>query len=410
MSSSEDVCICGKPAINRCSACKLASYCSKECQRADWKLHKTQCKAATNPISPGAQVGTQSQLNELVRIGAQHTIYEQSMSLNLNPSLISGANGEDFYEEDDGVGNFWRLEAMQREQLESKAQVHNRKSQRFWTTYLSPITTETKWIDIVLDAILYVRLPNGNGHEMWQNQVNANILAGLFPHLRKFTPAQNTALLNLFSSPFWNRGTFRLENGSGVLFAHGKPTTDLIDQLIGRCLSWTRRFEELDKLVACVALPIQKFWPDIAGTRILDLLFVMLSPGREGPPGGRTVPGDKILEVALTSPAACKHLLPVLVLTCRANMIPDPAEKLLDLAESFGVKIKGAADNDSVLPWMMMEFIGDNHNTKRLQKLLKEENEGKLDRLGMVATLVAPAKLKEMNREALERLGNPKIL
>ncbi|KAK7050673.1 MYND-type domain-containing protein [Favolaschia claudopus] len=411
MSSLEDSCICGKPAINRCSACKLSSYCSKECQRADWKSHKPRCKAATNPNPPpGVQVGTQSQLNDLVRIGAQHTIYEQSMSLNLNPSLISGANGADFYEEEDGAGNFWRLEAMQREQLESKAQVHNRKSQRFWTTYLSPITTETKWIDIVLDAILHVRLPNGGGHEMWQNQVNANILAGLFPHLRKFTSAQNTALLNLFSSPFWNRGTFRLENGSGILFAHGKPTTDLIDQLIGRCLSWTRRFEELDKLVACVALPIQKFWPDIAGTRILDLLFVMLSPGRDGPPGGRTVPGDKILEVALTSPAACKHLLPVLVLTCRANMIPDPAEKLLDLAESFGVKIKGAADNDSVLPWMITEFIGDNHNTKRLQKLLKEENEGKLDRFGMVATLVAPAKLKEMNREALERLGNPKIL
>ncbi|KAK6964713.1 hypothetical protein R3P38DRAFT_2592020 [Favolaschia claudopus] len=91
-------------------------------------------------------------------------------------------------------------------------------------------------------------------------------------------------------------------------------------------------------------------------------------------------------------------------------MIPDPAEKLLDLAESFGVKIKGAADNDSVLPWMMTEFIGDNHNTKRLQKLLKEENEGKLDRFGMVATLVVPAKLKQMIREALERLGNPKIL
>ncbi|KAJ7793192.1 hypothetical protein B0H14DRAFT_151100 [Mycena olivaceomarginata] len=156
---------------------------------------------------------------------------------------------------------------------------------------------DPKWIDIVLDAVLKVRLPS-NGNPMWQTQVNANILAGLFPHLQHFTRSQNTALLDLFASTVWGpRDEYRLETGTSILFAHGKPTPDLLDQLIGRCLSWTRSYSELDKLLACVALPIQKHWPEIAGTRILDLALVMLSPGRPGPDGGRTVPGDKILEV-----------------------------------------------------------------------------------------------------------------
>lgn len=129
-------------------------------------------------------------------------------------------------------------------------------------------------------------------------QVNANILAALFPHLRNFTPAQNTALLDIFANRVWiPHDTFRLQTGTDILFAHGQPTPNFIDQLIGRCLSWKRPYSELDKLMCCIALPIQKHWPDIAGTRILDLALVMLSPGRPGPPGGRTVPGDKILEV-----------------------------------------------------------------------------------------------------------------
>ena len=28
----------------RCSRCKKVNYCSKECQRSDWKQHKKQCK------------------------------------------------------------------------------------------------------------------------------------------------------------------------------------------------------------------------------------------------------------------------------------------------------------------------------------------------------------------------------
>jgi hypothetical protein len=36
--------ICGKTeGIMKCARCKLAAYCGKEHQKADWKVHKTSC-------------------------------------------------------------------------------------------------------------------------------------------------------------------------------------------------------------------------------------------------------------------------------------------------------------------------------------------------------------------------------
>jgi hypothetical protein len=249
-------------------------------------------------------------------------------------------------------------------------------------------------------------------------KVNANILAGLYPHLHKFTARQNTTLLDIFASHFWCDETFRLSLGTDILFGHGKPTSNLVDQLICRCLSWTRRYSELDQLLSCVALPIQKHWPEIAGTRIVDLALVMLSPGRPGPAGGRTVPGDKILEVifsfgvgfhlltqaqiAQTSPAACKHLLPVIMRMCRANMITGAGAKLNDFLTSFGIQLQ----RSEMLPWLMMEFMGDEYNTKKLQQLLADEMDGKLAVFGIEARDYSLADLREMNAAAMARLGN----
>lgn len=35
---------CRKPAAQKCGRCRLTFYCSKECQRADWKQHKLVCE------------------------------------------------------------------------------------------------------------------------------------------------------------------------------------------------------------------------------------------------------------------------------------------------------------------------------------------------------------------------------
>jgi hypothetical protein len=38
--------ICEKRTTFLCSICKIVRYCSKECQRIDWKKHKEKCKSA----------------------------------------------------------------------------------------------------------------------------------------------------------------------------------------------------------------------------------------------------------------------------------------------------------------------------------------------------------------------------
>lgn len=35
----------GTHRLSRCSDCKLAAYCSRECQRADWPYHKSLCRS-----------------------------------------------------------------------------------------------------------------------------------------------------------------------------------------------------------------------------------------------------------------------------------------------------------------------------------------------------------------------------
>jgi len=47
---------CAKPGnvkdatLARCSACRVIAYCSGECQRGHWKLHKTVCKETTKRL------------------------------------------------------------------------------------------------------------------------------------------------------------------------------------------------------------------------------------------------------------------------------------------------------------------------------------------------------------------------
>ena len=36
--------VCNDPGPIRCAICGVARYCSRECQIADWDVHKTQCE------------------------------------------------------------------------------------------------------------------------------------------------------------------------------------------------------------------------------------------------------------------------------------------------------------------------------------------------------------------------------
>ncbi|KAJ7510995.1 hypothetical protein B0H11DRAFT_1036826 [Mycena galericulata] len=137
----------------------------------------------------------------------------------------------------------------------------------------------------------------------WTFQLYSAVLAGLFPHLAKFTPQQNAALLDIILSPNWtregpktplwmNNDTFRLVDGSPLLFEHGEPNADLVVQLVGRCMGWApRSYSEPQTLFEYVALPIQRYWPAIAGTRILDTALLMYCMAL-----GRPVPFDKVFQ------------------------------------------------------------------------------------------------------------------
>ncbi|KAF8927834.1 Alpha/Beta hydrolase protein [Dissophora ornata] len=43
--------VCKTPSVTRCSRCKMAHYCSGDCQRLDWPTHKIACTPTTAPAS-----------------------------------------------------------------------------------------------------------------------------------------------------------------------------------------------------------------------------------------------------------------------------------------------------------------------------------------------------------------------
>ncbi|KAJ6091921.1 hypothetical protein N7467_003890 [Penicillium canescens] len=64
---------CGKlmASPKKCGQCLSAFYCSKVCQKADWKAHKVICGGAVPPQQPTINVATTSEVTELAEVVAR---------------------------------------------------------------------------------------------------------------------------------------------------------------------------------------------------------------------------------------------------------------------------------------------------------------------------------------------------
>ncbi|KAJ6501756.1 hypothetical protein DFH09DRAFT_273631 [Mycena vulgaris] len=134
----------------------------------------------------------------------------------------------------------------------------------------------------------------------------------------------------------------------------------LITELIRRCFDSECPNSEPD---TCVALPIQKHAPEMAGTRILDLaVFLVLLPAHHK----RPILGDRILEIAETSPTACKHLFPFVSSICHTRVLRNPALRLLGHIEDFGVTFP---PHETVMSrWHSSELSEDLEICERLKR------------------------------------------
>ena len=50
--------VCSSLGAKPCARCKRTFYCSAECQKSAWKMHKKKCKAPTSPPATEAELRT----------------------------------------------------------------------------------------------------------------------------------------------------------------------------------------------------------------------------------------------------------------------------------------------------------------------------------------------------------------
>jgi hypothetical protein len=51
---------CTNPATKHCSKCKQRSYCSRDCQAANWKIHKKECSSLTFKSQLGVKLDSEA--------------------------------------------------------------------------------------------------------------------------------------------------------------------------------------------------------------------------------------------------------------------------------------------------------------------------------------------------------------
>ncbi|KAJ7915621.1 hypothetical protein B0H13DRAFT_2324183 [Mycena leptocephala] len=334
-------CICLKPGEYLCPKCQTVAYCSRDCQILHSRTHQHECEFPGEPPKPPTlRAGTPEQLARLLKMGME----KGKMEL-LTKILPTTGRGLYPQAEQDVSGSFWLLDKSKRDQWDARAEAYSVKRREAWAKGLAPISADSEYVDVVLDAILNRRLSSQTTDIEQESQVYSIILGALFPHLEQFTPAQNAALFDIILAAHWTPEDsipplwhgpgdvkFRLSGGTGLLFGFGKPSDDLIAQLVGRCMGWAfRPYDELFTLFQYVALPMQIHWPDIVGTRILDTIMLVYFMSM-----GRPVPYDKVYQLAITSPAAGKHLLPIFVSICMKEADLQAVQGLLSVCDAYG--------------------------------------------------------------------------
>ena len=76
-----EVCsVCSKQGAKKCSRCKFQFYCSKECQKKDWKTHKSICREISNTTAQYESTGPTRGIGEGI-LSAKKDRYSQMLSM-----------------------------------------------------------------------------------------------------------------------------------------------------------------------------------------------------------------------------------------------------------------------------------------------------------------------------------------
>ena len=77
--------------LTRCSSCKLTLYCSKKCQRDDWKQHKPYCKRVCKDKKPLDQIRNgYKTIEKLIPVG-MYDVKKGSFPLNIHDGSVAGS-------------------------------------------------------------------------------------------------------------------------------------------------------------------------------------------------------------------------------------------------------------------------------------------------------------------------------